>query len=352
MGVKTTESAVKKCILVMQDYLTKRKSSLFTEKFLKKKQMSNLFELVGNTPLVELGGLCPQKPNVKIFAKLEMYNPTASVKARAAAHILQTAEKEGLLRAGSVILDASSGNTGIAYAALASAKGYKLKLCLPSNINKERKDLLRAYGVDCIYTSPLEGSDGAIRKARQLAAENPTWFYCDQYSNDANWKAHYEGTGPEIWQQTKQLITHFVSSLGTSGTFVGTSRYLKQVSNDRVKCYSVEPDSPFHGLEGMKHMETAIVPKIYDPTIADEALEAPTEESFALLRHVAKTQGLLIGPSCAAALYGALTIAQTISHGTIVVIFPDSGERYLSEPHLWKEDDEDSNFLQEYQLQR
>ena len=314
--------------------------------------MSSLFKLVGNTPLVPLEGLCPQNSNIRILAKLEMYNPTASVKARAAAHILKTAENDGRISPGSVILDASSGNTGIAYAALSCAKGYRLKLCLPSNVNKERKGLLQAYGVECIYTSPLEGSDGAIRKARQLAAENPSWFYCDQYANEANWKAHYEGTGPEIWEQTKQKVTHFVSSLGTSGTFVGTSRYLKQVSNGKVKCYSVQPDSPFHGLEGMKHMETAIVPPIYDSTIADEALEASTEESFALLRHVARTQGLLIGPSCAAALYGALTVSQKISSGTIVVIFPDSGERYLSEPHLWQEDIADEDFLQAYQLKR
>ena len=214
-------------------------------------------------------------------------------------------------------------------------------VCWKININKERKDLLQAYGVECIFTSPLEGSDGAIRKARELAEQNPDWFYCDQYSNEANWKAHYDRTGPEIWAQTDQKVTHFVSSLGTSGTFVGTSRFLKEVSEGKVQCFSVEPDSPFHGLEGMKHMESALVPSIYDASIADRALVAPTEESFELMRLVARTQGVLIGPSCAAALYAALELAKDLEEGCIVVIFPDSGERYLSEPQIWQEEDDE-----------
>ena len=171
---------------------------------------------------------------------------------------------------------------------------------------------MEAYGVECIFTNPLEGSDGAIQKARELAQQHPDWFYCDQYSNDANWLAHYEKTGPEIWEQSQGNITHFVSSLGTSGTFVGCTRYLKDISEGKIKCFSVEPDSPFHGLEGMKHMGSAMVPPIYDSTLADRALEAPTEESFELIRKVARTQGLLIGPSCAAALYGALEIANEL----------------------------------------
>ena len=308
--------------------------------------MNSIFNLVGGTPLVEIVGLSPS-PRINLFAKLEMYNPTASVKARAAAHILRRAEEDGHISKGSTILDASSGNTGIAYAALAATKGYRLKLCLPKNVNPERKALLKAYGVECIFTSPLEGSDGAIRKARELSKENPDWFYCDQYSNEANWKAHYETTGPEIWNQSNGEVTHFVASLGTSGTFVGTSRYLKDVSNGNIKCYSVQPDSPFHGLEGMKHMESALVPPIYDPKIADRSLEAPTEESFELVRKVARTQGLLIGPSCAAALYGALEIAKEIDitgkSATIVTIFPDSGERYLSESHIWEEESEEES---------
>ncbi len=292
--------------------------------------------LVGNTPLVELKGLTAN-PKIRIFGKVEYYNLTGSVKARAAANILNTAAREGKIKSGSVILDASSGNTGIAYAALAAIHGYKLKLCLPTNANQERKSMLKAYGAECIFTSPLEGSDGAIRKAQELAAANPDWFYCDQYSNEANWRAHYEGTGPEIWEQTNKEVTHFFSSLGTSGTFVGTSKYLQEISNGKVQCFSVQPDSPFHGLEGMKHMESAIVPAIYEPDLAVEQLEAPTEESIELMNRVARTQGLLIGPSCAAALFAALEYAEKVEEGTFVVVFPDSGERYLSDAHLWDE---------------
>lgn len=290
--------------------------------------------LIGNTPLVEMIDLS-LNPSVRIFAKLEYYNLTSSVKSRAAANILRSAANAGKIRRGSTILDASSGNTGIAYAALAAIYGYSLKLCLPSNANQERKSMLRAYGADCIFTSPLEGSDGAIREAQRLAKENPDWFYCDQYSNEANWRAHFDGTGPEIWRQTNGEVTHFFSSLGTSGTFVGTSKFLQQVSNGKVECFAVQPDSPFHGLEGMKHMESAIVPAIYEPALATAQLEASTEESFELIAKVARTQGLLIGPSCAAALLAAIEYSQSVDEGNFVVIFPDSGERYLSDTHLW-----------------
>ena len=296
-------------------------------------------ELIGNTPLVQLLGLT-DNPKVKIYAKLEYYNLTGSVKSRAAANILRTAAERGDIQKGSVILDASSGNTGIAYAALAAIHGYQLKLCLPSNANQERKSMLQAYGVECIYTSPLEGSDGSIREARRLAEENPDWFYCDQYSNDANWKAHFQGTGPEIWYQTTGEVTHFFSSLGTSGTFVGTSKYLQEVSNGAVQCFAVQPDSPFHGLEGMKHMESAMVPSIYKPDLATEHLEASTEEAFELIATVAKTQGLLIGPSCAAALLSAIEYSDRVEEGCFVVIFPDSGERYLSDKHIWQHGDD------------
>lgn len=296
---------------------------------------------IGNTPLVHLDR-CTEHPHIQIWAKLEEFNLTGSVKARAAWNIIDTAEKNGLLRPNGCIVDASSGNTGIAYAAIAAMKGYTLNLCIPSNVNTERKKLLQAYGANCIFTSPLEGSDGAIRTAQRLAKENPDWFYADQYNNEANWLAHYHGTGPEIWKQSQGKVTHFVSSLGTSGTFVGTSRYLKEISQNRILCYTVEPDSPFHGLEGMKHMASAIVPGIYDSSLATEHLESPTEESLELIPWVAKTQGLLIGPSCAAALYAAMQLAHRLQHTAtaenpicIVLIFADSGERYLSEKHIW-----------------
>lgn len=298
--------------------------------------VSAIADLVGETPLIELVGLS-DNPNVRILAKVEFFNLTSSVKARAASSILRTAQSEGRIQRGSVILDASSGNTGLAYAALAAIHGYHLKLCLPENANEERKRMLRAYGAEIIYTSPLEGSDGAILKAQQLAAENPDWLYLDQYANDANWLAHYHGTGPEIWAQTNGQVTHFFSSLGTSGTFVGTSKFLTEVSDGHVQCFSVEPDSPFHGLEGMKHMASAIVPPIYQPSLATEHLEAPTEESIELMQKVARTQGMLIGPSAAACLFAAIEHTSTVDKGVFVVIFCDSGERYLSEDHLWED---------------
>ena len=298
---------------------------------------NEIFALVGNTPLVYLPHLSQKlAKDVQIFAKLEEYNPSGSVKARAAANILMQAEKKGQLKPGSILLDASSGNTGIAYAMFAAARGYTLKLCLPKNANKERKALLKAYGAEIIYTSPLEGSDGAIRKAKELAKQNPDWFYCDQYSNNENWKAHFHSTGPEIWAQSAGKITHFISSLGTSGTYMGCARYFHQNHPD-VHCVAVQPDSPFHGLEGMKHMESALVPDIYKAEEVDSHVEAPTEEVYALMREIAKKEGLLLGPSSAAALWAALSIGQKTTKGLIVAICPDSGERYLSEPHLWEE---------------
>ena len=300
------------------------------------KRGDTLFSMVGNTPLIPIQNLDGIPSKVQVYAKLEEYNPSGSVKARAAANIILRAEAEGLLQPGGVLLDASSGNTGIAYAMFAAARGYTLKICLPKNANQERKALLKAYGAEIIYTSPLEGSDGAIVRARELAKENPDWFYCDQYSNDANWQAHYHGTGPEIWNQTDGAITHFVASLGTSGTFMGCTRFFHE-HHPHVRCIAVQPDSPFHGLEGMKHMETAMVPSIYDPSEVDQHMEVPTEESFALMRLVARKNGFLIGPSCAGALWGALEVAKELEEGVIVVIFPDSGERYTSESHLWED---------------
>ena len=297
-----------------------------------------LLATVGNTPLVRLRSLpYPDlNPNVQIWAKLEGCNPGGSVKDRPALAMVLDAQRRGILKPGMTILDSSSGNTGIAYAMIGAGLGYKLVLCLPSNANAERKAILRAYGATIVDTSPLEGSDGAIRKARELAEEHHDYVYLDQYGNDANWKAHLGSTGPEIWEQTGGRVTHFVSSLGTSGTFMGVSRFLK-AKNPAVRCISVEPDSPFHGLEGLKHMETSIVPPIYDDTLADVALGAPTEEAIELVRRCAKEEGLLIGPSAGGALWAAIEVGKRLDEGLIVTIFPDGGERYLSEPHIWQD---------------
>lgn len=294
---------------------------------------------IGSTPLVELRQIPypAVKPGVQIWAKLEGANPGGSVKDRPALSMVLDARRRGTLRDGMRMLDSSSGNTGIAYAMIGAVLGHPLTLCLPSNANAERKAILRAYGAEIVETSPLEGSDGAIRKARELAAADPDRYcYVDQYGNDANWKAHFGTTGPEIWDELDGAVTHFVSSLGTSGTFMGVTRYLKS-RNPAIHCVSVEPDSPFHGLEGLKHMETSIVPPIYDPSLADEALGAPTEEALELVRRCAREEGILIGPSCGAALWGAIEVGKRLDSGVIVAIFADGGERYLSEPHIWQE---------------
>ncbi len=292
---------------------------------------------VGNTPLVPIRGavkgLVPE--GVEIWGKAEWFNPGGSVKDRAALSMVLDAERSGRLKPGKVILDASSGNTGISYAMIAAARGYTLKLCLPSNANEERKQLLALYGAEIVSTDPLEGSDGAIRRAQALAAEDPTLVYLDQYGNDANWRAHYGSTGPEIWEQTEGRITHFVAALGTSGTFMGTARYLHEHA-PHVVTVSVQPDSPFHGLEGLKHMETAIVPPIYDPNLAQREVEAPTEEAYEMARRLAAHDGLLVGPSAAAAVWSCVRVAQGLDRGVIVTILCDSGSRYLSDHHIWR----------------
>jgi cysteine synthase B len=297
----------------------------------------SLVDLVGNTPLVRLSrvpaGVVSDR--VELWAKLEWFNPGGSVKDRAASRIILAAEASGRLKPGMSLLDSSSGNTGIAYGMFAAARGLSLTLCLPANANRERKRLLHAYGVTVVETDPLEGSDGAIRMARKLAAEAPDrYLYVDQYANPANPEAHERGTAEEIWRQTGGRVTHWVATLGTSGTFVGTSRGLKRHNPD-VRCVSVQPDGPFHGLEGLKHMESAIVPPIYDPTLADQDLGAPTEESFDLVRRLWREEGLLAGVSSGAALWGALEVAKGLEAGVVVTLFPDSGERYVSEEHLW-----------------
>ncbi|HLG16739.1 MAG TPA: cysteine synthase family protein [Blastocatellia bacterium] len=289
------------------------------------------WELVGNTPLLKLRKLTANLGRVEIYAKAEWFNPGGSVKDRPALSIILDAERSGRLTPDKTILDATSGNTGIAYAWIGAARGYRVKLALPQNASEERKRILKSYGAELVLTSPLEGSDGAIREARRLYAENPeSYFYADQYNNPANWKAHYETTALEIWNQTGGRVTHFVAGLGTSGTFVGTSRRLKEL-NPEIKTISFQPDSPFHGLEGLKHMESAIVPGIYDPGVADANLEADTEEAHEYARRLGKEEGLLVGVSSGAAVACALKLATALESGVIVTIFPDSGDKYLSE---------------------
>jgi cysteine synthase B len=298
----------------------------------------NLTQRIGNTPLLRLERVTAGLKGAQVLAKAEWCNPGGSVKDRAASRIMNEALRAGYLSAGKSLLDSTSGNTGIAYAMLGAAYGIPITLCMPSNVSKERKRILSAYGATVIYTDPGEGSDGAIRKAHEIAAEEPEkYFYADQYSNDANWRAHYaNGTADEIWMQTAGCITHFVAILGTSGTFVGTSRRLKEL-NPEIRCISLQPDSPFHGIEGTKHMETSIVPKIYDASIADAELGIETEAAYTMARRVAREEGLLIGVSAAAALVGALIVAKGAPAGSVVVtIFPDSGDKYLSE-HFWEE---------------
>jgi cysteine synthase B len=297
-------------------------------------------ERIGNTPLLRLARIGQDLPAVEILGKAEWLNPGGSVKDRAAANIVAQARAAGKLTSGKILLDSTSGNTGIAYAMIAAAQGFPVTLCMPENVSMERKRILHAYGANIVYTDPADGSDGAIRKARELAAERPDlYFYADQYSNDANWQAHYHGTANEIWQQTEGRITHFVAMLGTSGTFVGTVRRLKEL-NPRVRRISLQPDSAFHGIEGTKHMASAIVPKIYDTSLADEDLEISTEDAYAMARRLAREEGLLVGVSSAGAIVGCLQVARRLKkeeHAVMVAILPDSGDKYLSE-RFWEEE--------------
>jgi cysteine synthase B len=293
-------------------------------------------ELVGNTPLLELASVSAEVSDVRILGKAEWYNPGSSVKDRPALWMIRDGERSGALTPGKTILDATSGNTGIAYAWIGAALGYKVKLCMPGNASEERKKILRAYGVEFVLTDPGEGSDGAIREVRRLYAEDPErYFYPDQYSNPANPRAHYESTAPEIWDQTGGEITHFVAGLGTSGTFVGTASRLKEY-NPEIKVISFEPESAFHGLEGMKHMESAIVPEIYDPTIADENRRIATEDAYEMVKRLAREDGVLVGVSAGAAVATALEVAREIEGGVVVTILCDGADKYLSES-FWED---------------
>src|SRR5579862_5017071 len=296
-------------------------------------------ERIGNTPLLRFPRITREHPAVEILGKAEWLNPGGSVKYRAAANIVADARAARKLTPGKILLDSTSGNTGIAYAMIGAAQGFPVTLCMPENVSVERKRILHAYGANIIYTDPAEGSDGAIRVARELAAKHPDlYFYADQYSNDANWQAHYHGTANEIWQQTEGRVTHFVSMLGTSGTFVGTSRRLKEL-NPNVRCISLQPDSPFHGIEGAKHMASAIVPKIYDPSLADADIGIATEDAYSMAKRLAREEGLLVGISAAAAVAGCLQLARELKRdesGVFVTILCDSGDKYLSE-RFWEE---------------
>jgi len=291
----------------------------------------SLRSTIGRTPLLRIRRLAPAKPHVELFAKAEFLNPGGSVKDRAALAILDDGERRGLLLEGKTILDATSGNTGIAYAMLAASRGYKLKLCVPENVTPERLRILRAYGAEIELTDAMDGSDGAIRQARRIhEAEPDRYFYADQYNNDANWRTHFDTTGHEILEQTDGRVTHFVAGLGTSGTFVGIGRRLR-AHDAGIHLVSVQPDSPLHGVEGLKHMDSAIRPGIYDPTLADEDVHISTERAYAATRQLALEEGLLVGVSSGAALAAALDVASRIDQGVIVTVFPDTGTRYLTE---------------------
>jgi S-sulfo-L-cysteine synthase (O-acetyl-L-serine-dependent) len=299
----------------------------------------SLLECIGNTPLLRLERIAKQYPEAEFYAKAEWTNPGGSVKDRPALEMIRDAERTGRLRPGQMILDATSGNTGIAYAMIAAASGYRVKLCLPASASEERKRILAAFGAEIVITPGDEGSDGAITRAREIYAADPgRYFYPDQYSNPANWRAHYNTTAMEIWKQTNGRVTHFVAGLGTSGTFVGTTRRLKEL-NSAIRCISLQPDSVFHGLEGWKHMPSAIVPAIYDASLADANLTVNTEEAYRLVKRAAREEGLLISTSSAAALDGCFQSAAALpagQHAVIVTIFPDSGAKYLRE-RFWEE---------------
>jgi cysteine synthase B len=296
---------------------------------------ASIIDLIGNTPLIRVSSFEADLKNVELYAKAEWRNPGGSVKDRAAARMIADGERSGALTRDKIILDATSGNTGIAYAMIGAARGYRVRLCVPANVTPERKRILQAFGAEVVYTDPMQGSDGAIIRVKQMYEESPgVYFYPDQYNNPGNWRAHYDTTGPEILEQTGGRVTHFVAGLGTSGTFVGVGRKCREV-NPSIKLISVQPDSPLHGLEGLKHMPTAIVPGIYDPSLADEDLGISTEEAFEVTRRLAR-EGLFVGISSGANLAGALQVARRTSDAVFVIVFPDGGEKYLSE-RLWDE---------------
>ncbi|MDE2126025.1 MAG: PLP-dependent cysteine synthase family protein [Armatimonadetes bacterium] len=293
--------------------------------------------LIGNTPLLRFQSLLPPDCQAAVYAKAEWFNPGGSIKDRAAWSIILQGERDGELTPGKTILDATSGNTGIAYALIGAARGYRVTMCLPANANEERKSLLRAYGAEVILTDPGEGTDGAMLRARAMATSDPDrYFYPDQYNNPANWQAHYRTTAPEIWRQTAGRITHFVAGLGTTGTFTGTGRRLREL-NPAIELVAVQPDSPLHGLEGIKHLPSSIVPGIYDPTLVTQERSVSTEEARSMARRLAHTEGVLVGPSGGANLAAAVQLALELRAGVVVTVLADGGARYLSD-RFWQEE--------------
>src|SRR3984893_3855421 len=289
-----------------------------------------ILELLGNTPLIQVHMFAGTHPGVEFWAKAEWFNPGGSVKDRPAKRMIEEAERTGDLTAEKTILDSTSGNTGIGYARCASAKGAGRPPVMPGNVSPERIETVRAYGGEIVFSDPAEGSDGAILKARQMLAENPDRYYMpDQYNNPNNPLAHYHTTAPEIIEQTGGRITHFVAGLGTSGTIVGTGRRLHEY-NPQIEVVAVQPSSSWHGLEGLKHIPTAIRPGIYDETVPDRIIDVETEDAYEIARRLARSEGILVGHSCGAALWGAVQVAEDIDHGVVVMIFPDGGDRYLS----------------------
>jgi S-sulfo-L-cysteine synthase (O-acetyl-L-serine-dependent) len=291
----------------------------------------NVVDLIGNTPLLRFRSITQElAPGVELYAKAEWANPGGSVKDRAALHMVLEAEREGLLTPGKTLLEATSGNTGIALAMIGAARGYPVRLCLPANASEERKRILKAYGADLVLTSPMEMTDGAQRMARRLYEEDPErYFYTDQYSNANNWRAHYHGTAAEIWEQTGGRITHWVAGLGTSGTFIGATRRLREL-NPRIRCISFQPASPLYLMDGLKHMATAMVPRIYDPTLADEDLAVEDDDALDMVRRLAQEEGLLVGPSSGGAMACAMQVARGLREGVVVTLFPDNATKYLS----------------------
>jgi cysteine synthase B len=292
---------------------------------------TSVLQLIGNTPLMSFRHLAQEVAPVEVYAKAEWYNPGGSVKDRAALGMILDGERRGVLTKDKIVLDATSGNTGIAYAMICAERGYRVKLALPKNASSERKQNLIAYGAELVLTDPTEGTDGAQRYVKRLADEEPDkYFYPDQYNNDANWRAHYETTAIEIWRQTQGRVTHFVTGLGTSGTFMGVTRRLKEL-NPAIRCISMQPDGPLHGLEGLKHMPTALVPGIYHPDVADAEVHVDTEDAHGMALRLAREEGVLVGVSSGANMVAAMRLAAGLKHGVVVTVFCDSAAKYLSE---------------------